>query len=370
MRYTFLTIPFALLFLACGNGGDSAGGPPKGARSGKPGGKGQAEAAVTVATQVVARGTISTYYRATASLEANNEAEVTARVSGVVSEVLAEEGDFVQKGRRLLRIEPAEYALRVQQAESEAKKQRTLFERKQKMFERSLVSAEDFHSAENDFQSAEASLALARLELSYTNVTAPFGGQVVRRMTDIGRNVSSGDPLFAVADLEPLVARIHVPAKEFRQLETGQTVELILDSNRQTLRGVISLISPVIDPSTGTIKVTVEIAEYPDQTRPGDFAEVGIVTEEHVDALLVPKIAVVTEKEERAVYVAADSTAERRLVEVGFENDENSEILSGIEAGEEIVVQGQRSLKDGATIRVLEAITFDSEEKPRDPSAG
>jgi membrane fusion protein (multidrug efflux system) len=113
-------------------------------------------------------------------------------------------------------------------------------------------------------------------------------------------------------------------------------------------------VSPIIDPSSGTIKVTIEIPEYPSDTRPGDFAEVSIVTERRLGSTLIPKNAVFTDRGDQIVYVAADSTAERRVVEVGFEDDVHAEILSGVTEGEDVVVKGQRSLKHGAAIKVLD----------------
>jgi membrane fusion protein (multidrug efflux system) len=114
----------------------------------------------------------------------------------------------------------------------------------------------------------------------------------------------------------------------------------------------------VVDPASGTIKVTVEIMEYPPDVRPGDFAEVRIVTERRDAALLVAREAVVQDKGEEVVYVAAtDSTAERRLVTVGFTDAQNAEVTSGVRPGERIVIKGQRSLKQGDPIKILETQT-------------
>jgi len=149
-----------------------------------------------------------------------------------------------------------------------------------------------------------------------------------------------------------------VPSREFRQLTLDQEVELILDSTATSLVGRITLISPVIDPTSGTIKVTVEVPEYPAGTRPGDFCEVRIVTERRPAAVLVPRLAVVTEKGESVVYVAvsgeAGPTAERRLVSAGFIDDDHIEVTTGLEVGEQVVVKGQRSLKPGQPLRILE----------------
>ncbi len=320
--------------------------------------------AMAVAVEPAKRGDIATYYHATATLEANKEATVPARVSGLVTELLAEEGDRVGAGEGLLRIEDAEYRYRLQQAEAEAVKQRARFERLEKMLSNELVAAEEFESARSDLLAAESSRELAALELARTRVEAPFAGRVTRRMADSGQMVSSGQELFTLADLSRLLARVHVPSKEFRNLRVDQPVELVLDSNGEHMQGRIELVSPVIDATSGTIKVTVAVTDYPPETRPGDFAEVRIVTDRHEDVVLVPKAAVFSDRGERIAFVAyADSTADRRLVEIGYQNDERIEILGGIESGELVVVQGQRSLEQGQPLRIHTTKSYDTPAK-------
>jgi RND family efflux transporter MFP subunit len=313
-----------------------------------------------VAVHPVERGTISSTYAATATLEAYQEAEVLARVSGVVVKLEAEEGDRVREGSTLLRIDDREFRLRLQQAEAEAAKQKTRFERMQKMFEGNLVSAEEFETAKNDLASADANHGLAELELSYTRVAAPMSGTVVRRLVDSGQSVNNGTVLFGMADLDRLLARVHVPAKEFRNISTDQPVDLVLDATGERFTGRIRLVSPVVDAQSGTVKVTVEVPRHPASVRPGDFAAVQIVTAQHEGALLVPRAAVLADRGDQIVYVAADSVAERRVVTVGFQDDERAEVLSGIREGDQVVIQGQRSLKQGARIRVLAAVADSS----------
>jgi membrane fusion protein (multidrug efflux system) len=313
-----------------------------------------------VAVATVGTGSIASHYTATATLEAEADAQVVSRISGVVQSLECEEGDRVAEGQPLLRIDNDEYLLRLRQAEARTANLRSIFERKRDMYDENLVSAEEFDTARNDLATAEADEDLARLNLSYTTVTSPFTGRVTARLVDVGQNVSVGTVLFSVADFDPLLARVHVPAREFRRLMPDQPVDLSLDSDGRRLSGKITLVSPVIDPTSGTIKVTVEIPDYPEGTRPGDFAEVSIVTERRDDVTLVPQVAVVTEKGDQVVFVALPGeedgpmTAERRLVEVGFTDRDHTQILSGVEPGERVVVKGQRSLKHGAAIRILE----------------
>ena len=332
--------------------------------------KGPSQPAIPVAVVPAHIGAIASYYTATATLTAEKEAEVLARVTGLVESLGCEEGDVVQNGHVLLQIDNDEYLLRLRQAEANKTNLENRHNRLKGMFEQQLVSAQEFEAATNEFKAAEAAEELARLDLSYTTVRAPFSGRVVRRLVNVGQNVNVGTPLFVVSDFNPLLAIVHVPSKEFKRLKPDQPVELVLDSNHQRLDGRIKLVSPVIDPTSGTIKITIEISEYPVGTRPGDFAEVRIVTERREGSTLIPKVAVFTDRGDQVVYVAADSTAERRVVELGFEDDVYAEILSGVKQDENVVVKGQRSLKHGAAIKVIGDAAADSTRTPQAKQAG
>ncbi len=367
MRILFLLFSLALI-AGCGGGDDTgagAGGTPAqhagqshpGGAAGNDGAQRAKRPPVPVAVAEVTVGPIASYYRATASLEAEKLATVLARAEGLVGEMLVEEGDRVPAGGALLRIQNDEYRFRLVQAEARTAQLRAAYERMIQMRDEELATEAEYETARADLASAEADEGLARIALSYTTVTAPFAGVVTQRLVDLGVNVSLGTEVYTLADVTPLLARVHVPSREFRQLQVDQQVQLVLDSSRDQLFGRIKLVSPVIDPASGTIKVTVEVAEYPAGTRPGDFAEVRIVTEARTEAVLVPRTAVITEKGETVVFVASateEIAAERRLVEVGFTDDDHAQILSGLDVGERVVVKGQRSLKHGQPLRVLE----------------
>jgi len=340
-----------LLFAGCGNGEPAQAQRPGGG-PGRSGGSTQ-QPAVNVAVEAAHRGVIASSYAATATLEAEKEAEVLARASGVVRSIVREEGDEVDAGGVLLEIENDEYRLRLLQATAERENLQAKYERLLPMVERNLVSQEEFELTRSQLASAEAEEELARLNLSYTSVRAPFAGHVVRRLVDPGQNISVGTPLFLLADFHPLLARIHVPSKEFRKLQADQEVRLVLDSDGTALRGRITLVSPTIDPATGTIKLTIEIDDAPADTRPGDFAQVEVVTERHENALLIQRNAVISEQGEDAVFVAEGDVARRRVIRVGFSNASDAEVLEGLREGELVVVRGQRSLEDGVPLRVL-----------------
>ncbi len=385
-----------LLGVAMAVGGCSKSAESQGA--GQPGGPGAgpgAQTPIPVAVSPADTGSIASFYNATASLEAEKQAQVLARVSGVVGRLAAEEGDLVDEGAVLLTIDNDEYRFRLQQAEATTGNLRARYQRFEAMLAEQLTTEEEYQAARSDLANAEAEEGLARLNLSYTQVRAPFRGRVTSRLVDPGQNVSAGTELMVMADFDPLLARVHVPSRQFNKLSLDQTVDLVLDSSGQVLRGRIKLISPVIDPTSGTIKVTVEVPDYPADTRPGDFAEVRIVTERRTGTILVPLGAVINEKGEQVVYVVADKAsgqgqgqgnnqgkpqgeskprgehaaqgqdnsgaqrpagpvARRKVVTVGFTDDDHAEILTGLSRGDRVVVRGQRSLKNGSPLKILD----------------
>ncbi len=320
-----------------------------------------------MAVESVHRGMVVARYTTTATLEAENRAHVLARAHGVVEAIAGEEGDRVQAHAELLRLEDDEALLRLRQADVALKEQRTIFERQEASFKQEVVSAAEFDLAKANLEKSEVERDLAEQTLSYTRVRAPFDGTITQRLVEVGQTVNEGTPLFEIASFKPLLARIHVPAKEMGSLRVGQDVEMVLDSDEQRLTGFVRLVSPVIDPNSGTVKVTVHVNEYPDGTRPGDFAHVSVVTQKHEGVLRVPNIAVFEDRGEQIVYVAADSVAARRIVEVGFIDDTHTEIRSGLEEAERVIVKGQRSLRDGGPIRIIEA---DAVMQTRAPARG
>ncbi len=253
--HSAIWVAVALLALAA-NGCQKKGGGMQAAAGGAPGGGPGAapqQPPVPVAVSTAAIGPIASYYTATATLAAEREADILARVSGVVQKLSCEEGDVVSEGAELLRIDNNEYQFRLEQAQAARKDLQSRYDRLTQMKDRELVSPEEFEKVSNDLASAKAAEGMATLNLSYTRVIAPFTGRVVTRRVDVGQTVNVGTSLFALSDFKPLLARVHVPAKEFNKLSPNQPVDLMLESSGTKLRGRIKLVSPTIDPSSGTI---------------------------------------------------------------------------------------------------------------------
>ena len=203
----------------------------------------------------------------------------------------------------------------------------------------------------------QAAYNLAKLEVDYTTVRAPIAGIVSMRMIKVGNTLQMNSPTFMISDFDPLLAIMHAPERELGKLSVGQDALLIVDALAGgQFEGKIKRISPIVDATTGTFKVTIEVKDKSRQLKPGMFGRVQIVYDTHKETLLVPKEAVIVEDDEVALYIVqGDSQAFRKTVTRGYEDERFAEIIDGLEDGAQIITAGQGSLRDSAKVEVIDS---------------
>jgi len=356
-RLLVLLVPFgAFLPLGCSVGDSDA----KTFRSGAKTKEERKEEAVPVEVAALARGGIESVLRLSSNLEAEREVQVFAEAPRRVTRLLVEEGNPVQKGQALLQLQDEEQKSALAKAEIALEESRRTFQRTKELYEQKLVTEELFTQAGYTVDRSEIALADARRELAYTQVRAPIAGVVTERKVNLGDQVTLNQPLFRIVDFDSIVARIYVPEKELVRLARGQPARLRADSLGGTrFKGRIDRISPVVDPGTGTIKVTVATPRQ-EGLRPGMYVEVELVTAVREDALLVPKRALVYDNDQVFVFrLKEQRRVERLRVTPLLEDADNIEPAEGLSAGDQLVVAGQSGLKDGGLVR----LPGDPEEK-------
>jgi len=309
-----------------------------------------------VKTEPVRRETISSYIQAHTRLEAETWVSVVARGEGLVQDLLKEEGDAVRKGDILLRLEKDQLRLVERQSEVALEQARAADARVKALYERELVSDEEREEASHQLETARVALEQARLNLRFADIRAPLSGVVMIRQVELADMVRPGDEVFAVADLDPLLARVRVPEKGMGLLRLGQMGQIRVDAlGGRTFPARVQMINPGVDPQSGTVKVTLELLSSDPVLKPGMFVSVRIITDEHADALIIPKKALVLETDEDDIYVATDGKAERRVLKLGYEDGERVEVMEGVAFGEAVITIGHEGLKNGSAVRVVGA---------------
>ncbi|MCE3284281.1 MAG: hypothetical protein K0R70_537 [Steroidobacteraceae bacterium] len=312
-------------------------------------------AAVPVETQPLKRAEMIAVYSGTAPIEAHEEAQVVAKVGGEVRQIYVEEGDAVKAGQILARLDGDRLRLELAQTDANLKKLERDYKRTLDLSERGLLSKSSAENLKYDLDALRAGYDRAKLELGYTEIRAPITGVVSARNIKVGNTIMPNDPTFTVTDLDPLIAYVHVPEKEFRKIAPGQAAEVVVDAlGGDRFVGNIERISPTVDPQTGTFRARVEVADQSRRLKPGMFARVNIVYERRQAALQLPRAAIVDADGEQSVYVVAGGKAQQRMIRTGLTNNGWIEVLDGLEGNERVVTVGQAGLKSGTPVKIVD----------------
>ena len=352
---------FVLLFLALFACGEEAQ-QTQGGRAGRGGrgGRGGA-AAAPVKVEAVKRGDISAYILKNTTLEAERWVDVRARRAGQVIALLKEEGDPVREGTVMARLDADAAQISVAQRDVAYLEAKQRYEREDALFQRNLGSKQSYENAKTQFESAKAQLEQAKLDLSYTAIRSPIEGIMTLRNIEVGNMVTNNQVVASVAKFDPLLARIQVTEKDFGKITVGQTARITVEAApEREFTGTVKMISPVVDPESGTVKVTVEIPRTDASLlRPGMFASVYIITETRINTLVIPKKALVLEGEGNQVFTfetdpeSGRGQAQRKRIEIGFTDSDRLEILSGLSQGEQVITVGQEGLRPGSPVRLV-----------------
>lgn len=311
---------------------------------------------IPVETSLPVRGDVVAVYSGTAPIEAFAEADVIAKVAGEVRQVLVEEGDDVKEGQILARLDGDRLRLELNESQARLRKLQRDFDRNRNLKEKGLISAGDFEKIQYELEALQASYNLASLELDYTQIRAPISGVVSERFVKLGNTISVGEPVFRVTSIEPLVAYLYVPEREYRKISPGQPVRIDIDAlGGEQVPTAVTRVSPSIDAETGTFKVTIEILDPERRIKPGMFARINIVYDKHENVLQVPRSAIVDEMSTTSVFVVEDNAAIRRPVQTGYAANGLIEIISGLDDKDHVITVGQVGLKRDAKVTVINA---------------
>ncbi len=340
--------------LACGGGEEESEDAAQNQRGGRPGMGATARtgASIPVEVKTVGRGNIAATLLTYTSLEAERHVDVVSRTQGLVKSILVEEGDRVTEGQPLAQLDTDALELTLKEREVNMNSLESNYKRSQELVEQELLSSQEFEQTKFQYEAAATQYESAKLQLEYATIRSPFSGIITERLVEVGNLVNANDVVFRTADLDPLLARIHVPEKDIGQVRPGQSVRINVEGSDQTHTGRVSLISPIVDPESGTVKVTVEIRDRMGTLRPGMFTTVNLVIAIQENVLQVEKKALVAEAEGSYAFLFQDGTAEKRLLEIGIAEGDYVEVLSGLSDGDSIITVGQEGLRNGAPVRI------------------
>ncbi len=310
--------------------------------------------------------------KALGSLEAEEMVQVTAEVEGAVVEVNFHEGDHVNPKTLLARIDPDRYRVELErakaaldQSKAELGRAQADLKRREELSAAQLVAAEEMTRSRGEnarlgaaVEVTRAALGIAEQNFRKAEIRAPRAGVINTRSLETGQYVKLGAVLATLVDTSRLRLRFKVGDAESLRARKQQTVRFRVASlGAREYDATVYHVSDVADPATRQVEVMAWV-KNPGELKPGFFAEVTLASETRKGALVVPEGAIQASEKGFVTYVVESGKARLRPVEIGLRTANGIvEIVSGVKAGDVVVIEGSDRLADGVTIQIAQGAT-------------
>lgn len=318
------------------------------------GGGGQGDFSVSGVIAPVEERTLEEKIFLVGSLEAIEAIELVSEVDARVKEIHFVEGAPVGEGDLLIQLDARKLAAAVAEMQARYNLAKANLERSRTLLNRETISIQDFEQSEAEFDSATALLDLANELLDDASIRAPFDGVMTERLISLGQFMSRGQTLASLVAVDPLEVQFNVPERYISQLRMGQLIEFGVEAYPgEYFSGEVVFLSPRVDRESRTVLVKAEIPNRDQRLKPGMFGRIELVFKAREKALVIPEAAISYANDDASVVVMdSEDKAQFRQVQVGFRLAGQVEIVSGLQAGERVVVEGYQKMRPGSSIRI------------------
>jgi len=289
--------------------------------------------------------------RATGRIEAYQAIELRPDEQGRITEILFREGQSIAAGAPLVKVDDAMLKAQLERAKADRDLSMQQLDRVKRLRAQNAASPADLERAEASARSNAAGLALLELQLERTTVRAPFAGAIGQRLVSLGDYVTTSTPLLTLQTVDPQRAVIEVPERYAVKLRPGQVVEFTVASQEKRIfRARVDFIDPVVQNENRTILVKASAPNPNRLLKPGMFIEARLATDTRANAIVVPEDAIQPMRSANVIWAVVDGKASRRVVTLGVRSAGVVEILSGVQAGEAVVVGGLERMGEGMPV--------------------
>lgn len=289
---------------------------------------------------------------AVGSLQSDESIVVTPEISGRIVKIGFNEGERVQQGQELFRLDDAIDRAELAQAAANQALARRTFERSTELAQRRLVSTAEVDNSRAALAVADAAVALAQARFDKTRILAPFGGVVGLRSVSLGSYVNPGDALVNLEAIDSMKVEFRVPENALSRLAVGQQLDVQLDAlPEEPFTATVYALNPRASEATRSIALRARMGNEDGRLRPGLFARITLELDTRDAAVVISESAVFPRGDQNFVYAVAGGKARLQQVTLGQREPGKVEVLSGLSEGEEVIVSGLQRVSPGAAVR-------------------
>lgn len=346
--------------------------------------KPQEEKLVPVETIKVSANDLAHTLNATGEIMAGADVNVMPKVTGRVQKVVVKVGDKVQKGQVLLQLEgndarnaldQAEAGLELAQANLDRSRQalkdaQINHERNKALYDAQAISKSQFEQAESSLVTAQSNLKVSEAQLkqaqatlnitreNYNNaaISSPIDGVVAAVQVDPGEMVNPQAPVATVVQMDTTKVKVNVSENVVDSIKQGTKVPVTINALEKTVNGTVLSVAPKADPATRAFAVEIQLPNEKDEIKPGMVARLNLSTGTSTGVLALPVDAVLERDGQYSVFIVEEGKAKEVFVKVGVTSGDLTEIKSGLQAGQTVIVKGNRLVADGQKVKVVKEL--------------
>jgi len=282
---------------------------------------------------------------------------ISAETTGKIERQEIEEGDLVEAGQELVRVDTKSIQAMLDQAEAQARLAQQEYERAQSLTRRGVSAERDYDSAVAGRDVAEANLRAMRIQLEKSVVKAPFDGVVDSLFRDEREFVDIGSPLLRIVQVHKVKALVGVPERDVSWFKVGDPVRVRFDAiPDEEFQGTIHSIATTADIATHTFATEIELDNPEGRLKPGMIARATLVRRTFPESILVPIFSTFLLEDQRYAVAVKDGSAQLRTVKTGILQGGSVQILDGLEQGDLLIVKGQYDVRDGELVQVTATV--------------
>jgi len=284
--------------------------------------------------------------------------ELMARINGAIAEVLVQEGSMVKQGEVLARIEPDDYRIALDSAKATYKQARSDYERAGKMARDKTIPMADLEKSETRMYTAKAAMEDAELKLSRCAITAPMSGVIRRLDAKVGLFLSVGDPVGEILQIDRVKAVVGIPESDVKAIRNIAEMKITIQAlDNRRLMGKKYFLASSPESAARLYRLELELDNSDNDILPGMFFRAHVVKNIVHDAISIPLYSVITRGDEQFVFVAREGVVHKQKVKLGIVEGWRVQITEGLQAGDQVVVEGHRDVEHGQEVKVIKLIT-------------
>jgi membrane fusion protein (multidrug efflux system) len=310
-------------------------------------------------TTAIVNDTIFTHYiDIQGNVDTKQNLIIYPEYSGVLTQVYVKSGQKVNKGQILARIDDGGLSNQLAQMETQATLTKTTFERQKNLWDKKIGSEIQFLQAKTNYEAQMKAVAQMKAQLGKTIVKAPFSGVIDEVITEKGQVVGPGQQLMRIVNLSDMYVSANVPESFIGKIKNGAIVDVEVKSTGKTYKGKVRQIGNYINPNNRNFSIEVAVPNSDNLLRPNQVAVLKIEDYKKANAILVPE-SIVTENAvgEKIIYTVDTSGKEpkaiKKTIVVGLTSGANIEVKSGLNKGEQIIIEGARSVQNGDIVEII-----------------